>query len=129
MEFPKCLGIWEISQMPGYNLGNFLNAYLKKIKMLSCHQFNSTYLRSNAAEKRTFNIIIYQLLFCIFQGYLGTFSKIVFNPLKLWTSQQLSFCADQRWSITAVISFKINFKTTFHALLLSILIHMWDCLW
>jgi len=26
-EFPKCLGIWEISQMPGY-LGYFPNAWV-----------------------------------------------------------------------------------------------------
>ena len=40
--------------------------------------------------------------------------------MKLRTSQQLSFCADQWESITAVIHFKIFFKTTFHALLLCI---------
>ena len=56
------------------------------------------------------------------QWYLDIFSQIVFNPLKLWTIQQLSSCADQWGSITAVINFWINFKTTFHALLLCILI-------
>ena len=32
------------------------------------------------------------------------------GPLKLRTSKQLSFCADQRGSITAAIHFKINFE-------------------
>ena len=42
--------------------------------------------------------------------------------MKLWTSQQHYFCADQWWIITAVIDFKINFETTFYVLLLCILI-------
>ena len=40
--------------------------------------------------------------------------------MKLRTSQQLSFCADQWGRITAVIHFEIHFKTTFHVLLICI---------
>ena len=68
--------------------------------------------------KNSFLKIIKKLM--TLQCYLDIFSYIVFNPLKLRTSQQLSFCADQWESITAVIHFKISFKTTFHALLLCI---------
>ena len=62
----------------------------------------------------------YQKTNDVLHWYLDIISWIIFNPLKLPTSQQLSFCADQCWSFTAVIHFKINFKTTFRSLLLCI---------
>ena len=48
--------------------------------------------------------------------------------MKLWKFQQLSLCADQWWSMSAVIHFKINFKTTFHALFLCIFICEIGCI-
>ena len=89
-----------------------------------------TYLRSNAAEKRYFfwiavlqisGILIYLELrikssflriikkLMTLQWYLDIFTYIGFNPLKLRTNQPFSFFADQSWSITAVVIFKINF--------------------
>ena len=73
----------------------------------------STYLRSNDAEKRVwyinccppyFRVLIYLELKVkrsfLRIWYLDIFSQIVFNPLKLLTTQQLSFCTDQWWGIT-----------------------------
>ena len=48
----------------------------------------------------------------------GYIFKNVFNPLKLWSSQQLSFFCTPMMKHKAVIHFKINFKTTFYAFLL-----------
>ena len=60
----------------------------------------------------------YQKEVLTLQWYLDIFSQIAFNPLKLRTSQQLSFCADQWWKISCCHKFLNIFQDDFSCALL-----------
>ena len=103
--------------MPRKNEFNILIAFLHISGLLIYLEFK---IKKQFLKKLSKNLWLATMI-------LDVFSKIVFNPLKLRTFKQLSFCADQWGSITAVIHFKIILKTTFYSFLLCIHLSVIHC--
>ena len=88
-----------------------------------------TYLGSNAAEKNEFNILIAVLHISGILIYLELKIKSSFLRIikKLIIKNLLSFCADQWWSITAVLSFN-NYQDDISSAL-AMYSYIWDWLY